>query len=67
MVVDAALQDRHRRVRSVVVEFDQRAERVDPGGLQPLLTPGRQVTAAGLLQVGEQVREPVLPHACSAK
>ena len=51
------LLDRERRVGAVGVELELRGERVDAGGLQPLLRPRLQLAAAGLLQRHQQVLE----------
>ena len=49
------LADGERGDSAVVADLDLRAQDVDAGGLQPLLRPGRQITAAGLLQRAEQI------------
>jgi hypothetical protein len=43
--------------RAVGVDLERGGHRVDPGGLQPLLRPGLQVAAGGLLERAEQVLE----------
>src|SRR5690606_11166783 len=40
------------------VGLDLRAQHIDAGRLQPLLRPRPQIAAGGLLQGGEQVRQP---------
>ena len=51
------LHHRERREGAVVVQLEPRLERVDARGLEPLLGPGLELAAAGLLQRHQQVLE----------
>ena len=42
---------------TVVVGLDDRAQRVDAGGLEPQLRPLREVASARRLELGEQLRQ----------
>ena len=53
----AGLLDGGRRDAAAVVDLDDRAQRADPGGLEPLARPGAQVAAGGGLELAEQVVE----------
>ncbi len=49
------LQDLEVQEPALGIHGEGRAQRVDPGGLQPLLRPGRQVAARGALQGRQKV------------
>ena len=53
----AALADGEAAEPAVGVDVEVGAQRVEPGGLQPLAAPVRQVAAGGLLKRAEQVTE----------
>ena len=53
----AALGDREAGEPPVGVDVEVGAQRVEPGGLEPLLPPAGQVAAGGLLQRAEQIAE----------